>query len=72
MRRPLVMWVAGISPLVVLDIWASYNDIEGDSLSEVIRDVWQTATPAGRVRFLLTYAAFSAWFIPHINRKVQQ
>lgn len=69
--RPKVFWLTGLGLLGVCDIWASFNATEGDSLSEVIRDVYRVQTPEGKVAFLSSWALLSVWFVPHIVNKVK-
>lgn len=72
MRHPVLVWIAGIGALVALDIWADRNDTPGDSLSEVVRQVYRTETPMGRVRFIGSWAFLTSWFIPHIIKKIKE
>lgn len=69
MRRPCMVWGFGLSGWVAYDVWCAYNDVEGDSLSEVIRYVMRTDTPAGRGLFLTGWTALTVWVVPHICRK---
>lgn len=72
MRRPVVVWVTAIGSLSLFDVWAAYNAVEGDSLSEVTRTALRTDTPEGRALFVLGWAALSAWFVPHICRTIKE
>jgi hypothetical protein len=66
----VLIWGGTLGALVAFDVWAAYNDIEGDSLSEVTRAALRTDTPEGRALFVLGWASLSAWFVPHICRRV--
>lgn len=69
--KPTVVWSTAIGALAAYDVWCTTNDIEGDSLSECIRTTLRTDTPQGQALFVLGWSALSAWFIPHIIRKVE-
>lgn len=70
-RRPAHIWGGTLGALIVFDVWAAYNAIEGDSLSEVTRAALRTDTPEGKALFVLGWAALSAWLVPHICRAVR-
>jgi hypothetical protein len=72
MRRPHHVWGGALGALIVFDIWAAYNAIEGDSLSEVVRTTLRTDTTEGRALFVLGWAALTAWFLPHICRTIKE
>ncbi len=72
MRRPVTVWATVLGVLSVFDVWCSYNDIEGDSLSEVTRAALRTDRPEGRALFVIGWAALSAWFVPHICRTIKE
>lgn len=72
MRRPVVVWSSTIGALIVADLWAAYNAVEGDSLSEVTRTALRTDTPEGKALFVLGWAALTAWFVPHICRTIKE
>lgn len=69
--KPLAVWSSAIGALVAYDVWCTTNDIEGDSLSECIRATLRTDTREGQALFVLGWSALSAWFVPHIIRKVE-
>lgn len=68
MHRPLVTWSASLGALVAYDVWCSWNETAGDSLSEVLREVFRVGTPAGRVVVVGGWAVLAAWFLPHLTR----
>lgn len=70
MRRPVAVWVGVLTTLGLFDYWCAKNTTVGDSLSECIRAELRTDTPTGRALFLGGWAALSAWFIPHICRRI--
>lgn len=69
MRRPIAVWVSGIGALAALDIWCAFNKTPGDSLSECARQAYRVDCLGGKVAFCLSWAALTAWLIPHIIRK---
>lgn len=64
------MWGGALGALIAFDIWAAYNAVDGDSLSEVTRAALRTDTAEGRALFVIGWAALTAWFVPHICRSV--
>lgn len=70
MRRPVAVWASIAAAVGVLDVWAAWNAREGDSLSEVIRSLFRTHTPAGRVALVLAWAGLTGWLLPHLLRGV--
>ena len=70
--RPALVWLGLVGGPIAFDVWAARNDITGDSLSECVRAGLHTETPAGKVAFVAGWTALSAWFIPHILRRVNE
>lgn len=68
-RRVAVgVWVGIFGALGILDVWASRNEYEGDTLSEVTRDLFHVDTPAGKVALVGGWLGLSAWLLPHLIR----
>lgn len=72
MRHSRRFWCVALGGLTALNLWFAFNKIPGDSLSENFREVFGTDTPEGRLRFVGAYVGFSAWFIPHIIKKIKE
>ena len=70
MRQPRIIWGGTLGALVLVDLWAAYNAIDGDSLSEVVRDTFRTDTNAGRAVLIGAWVGLSAWVIPHWCRHI--
>lgn len=65
MRHPGLFWGAAIAGLVAVDVWTHVNATDGDTLSEQVRPLFRTHTPAGRVALIAAWAALTAWVLPH-------
>lgn len=74
MRRPVAsaFWLGALGSLGLFDYWCAKNATDGDSLSECTRDVLRTHTRVGQVAFVTSWAALSAWLIPHICRTIKE
>lgn len=70
MHKGTVIWTAGIGPLIVLDILLDKRS-DGSTLSEATRYIYRTETRFGRCAFVASWAALTAWLVPHICRKPQ-
>lgn len=72
MRRPVAsaFWLGTLAALGLFDYWCAKNATDGDSLSEVAREVFRTETPAGRAALIGFWAALTAWLLPHLCRVV--
>lgn len=66
LRRPEAVWGSLFALGGTYELYALLNDTEGDTLSEVTRDVFDVQTRRGKVMFTGLYAGFSLWFVPHI------
>ena len=66
-REMVAAWSSAIGTLAVADLVLNRRH-DGSTLSEVARHVYRTDTPAGRVAFVASWCALSAWLIPHICR----
>lgn len=51
---------------VVVEAIALARDLPGDTLSEHVRKWFSVKTKLGRTAFLVIWAAFAVWFLPHI------
>jgi hypothetical protein len=71
-RTARKFWVATFAGLGIFDLWLAKNATDGDSLSEVAREVFRTETPAGRAALIGFWGALSAWLIPHLLRRVKE
>jgi len=69
MPRPQVVWGALFAAGFAYEAYGLYGGVEGDTLSEVTREVFRTSHPIGKAAFLGCYLGFSAWFLPHIAVK---
>lgn len=74
MTRPVALgfWLTVLAGLGLFDLWCAKNATDGDSLSEVAREVFRTETPAGRAALIGFWAALSAWLIPHLCRTARE
>ena len=70
MRRPYVIWAAGIGSLVLLDV-ALDQTHTNSTLSECTRLAYRTDTQVGRVAFVASWLALSGWLLPHILKRVE-
>lgn len=64
--NPRKVWGGLLTVGGLYEFYALLNDQEGDTLSEVTRDVFGCDCKRGKVTFTMAYAAFSVWFVPHI------
>lgn len=67
--QPGAVWGALAVAGLTYEAYGLLGDVEGDTLSEVIRALFHTDHPAGKAAFLAAYTGFSAWFLPHIVLK---
>jgi hypothetical protein len=67
MTRPVAFWVSVFAALGVVDLWLDTKH-NGSTLSEVGRHLFRTDTRAGRIAFVASWLALSAWLLPHILR----
>lgn len=65
-RAARTFWVTTLAGLGVFDLWLAKNATDGDSLSEVTRELFRTETPAGRATLVGAWAMLTAWLIPHL------
>jgi hypothetical protein len=68
MKSPSAEWVLGLSYLGVLDYMRARGEADGDTLSEVVRDLVDRH-PAGRVAFTTAYVVGAAALWRHICRR---
>jgi hypothetical protein len=60
-------WAGSIAALAIADLILNRRQ-DGSTLSESARYVFRTDTPAGKFAFAASWAALTAWIVPHINR----
>lgn len=60
-------WLGAIVALGLAD-WLLNRRHDGSTLSEATRYLFRTDAPAGKAAFTLSWAALTAWLIPHICR----
>lgn len=66
MHSPPVEWSLHVLHFAVLDVVRDRGEPDGDTASEVIRDLFHVDTPTGRLAFALTLAAGSTVLFRHI------
>ena len=68
MSTPDPRWIWGglLAAGAAYEAYGIHGDVEGDTLSEVTRELFHTSHPVGKAIFLTAYLTFSAWFVPHI------
>jgi hypothetical protein len=71
MRRPLPVWLGIGAGIAALDLWCDRNATVGDTASECARVLFHTHTPLGRAAFVVSWAALSAWLVPHIVKETR-
>jgi hypothetical protein len=69
MQSPSAEWVLGLSYLGVLDYMRARGEADGDTLSEVTRDLIYRH-PLGRVAFTIIYAAGAVALHRHLVKEV--
>jgi hypothetical protein len=69
MRRPLLVWASCIGALVVLDVWCDRRRDDW-TLSCQVRRLFHTDHKAGRLTFIAAWAGLTAWFVPHVCRRI--
>lgn len=67
--QPVARWGVVVAGLVLYDLHCAHNAVEGDSLSEVVRDYCRVHHPVGKTIFVAGWAALTVWFVPHILRQ---
>lgn len=66
---PRRVWGGLLAAGGMYEFYALVNDTEGDTLSEVTRDVFRCHTRRGKIMFTIMYVGFSVWFLPHVAAK---
>ena len=66
---PRLIWGGALGALAAYDLICDRGDPDGDTLSEVTRDLFGTHTTAGRIRFIAATLGAAAWWLWHILRR---
>lgn len=66
MQSPRIEWTILVAPLVAVDYLRNRGEPDGDTATEVIRDVFDTDTAEGRTRFGIALAVAAVAFYRHI------
>lgn len=61
-----------IGAFFVFEAWAVKNKTHGDTLTEHVRDYFNTKGKVGSFVFIGAFGSFSAWFVVHILKPVAQ
>lgn len=69
MRSPRAEWTLGIGYLVLVDVLRDRGEPDGDTLSEVTRDLFRVHTPHGRRAWLIALVAGGALLDRHICKE---
>lgn len=69
MRSPRAEWSLGIGYLVLVDILRDRGEPDGDTLSEVTREVFRVHTPRGRLAWLAVLVGGGALLDRHICKE---
>ncbi len=70
MQSAPLEWTLHLAFPVLVDIIRDRGEPDGDTLSEVIREVFRVHTPRGRLAFTATLAAGAVAFHRHICKEV--
>jgi hypothetical protein len=70
--RPTVVWGGLLAAGVAYEAYGVFGEVEGDTLSEVTRQVFRTEHPVGKAVFVCAWAALSVWLVPHIVAKASE
>lgn len=70
MRSPRAEWSLGIGYLVLVDILRDRGEPDGDTLSEVTREVFRVHTTRGRLTWLTALVAGGFLLDRHICKEV--
>jgi hypothetical protein len=63
---PGARWGAIGAAVVGYELWTIYNEPDGDTLSEVLREVFHVNSPAGKAGWWLFWGGVSVWVGLHI------
>lgn len=69
MRSPRVEWTLHVLHFGILDLVRDRGEPDGDTASEVIRDLFHVDTPRGRAAFAATLAVGSTVLYRHICKE---
>ena len=65
-KKPWVRWAGLIVLGAVFEHYGLRTPNSHSTLSAVTRTVYRTETRVGRIAFLMSWGALTAWFVPHI------
>lgn len=68
MHSPPMEWALGIGYLGVVDWLRDRGEPDGDTLSEVLREIFQVDTPEGRARLAVAIAAGGVILYRHLAK----
>ncbi len=71
MKSPRAEWVLGIGYLAAVDVIRAKGEADGDTLSEVLRDLI-ARTPCGRPLFVAALVAGGVAFHHHIDHPLRR
>jgi hypothetical protein len=64
--NPDVAWATILGGALAWELRTVFNKKLGDTLSERLRVWFRTNTTGGKVVFVASWLALTAWFVPHI------
>lgn len=68
MQSPRIEWTLGVAYLAVLDYVRNRGEPDGDTLTEVIREAFDTDQASGRRRLAATIAAGGVVLYRHLTK----
>lgn len=63
---PNIAWGTILGGALAWELRTVFNKELGDTLSERLRVWFRTNTTGGKVVFVVSWLALTAWFVPHI------
>ncbi|MFE9455995.1 hypothetical protein [Streptomyces californicus] len=64
--NPNVIWTTLFAAGAAYEAYAIANKVQGDTLSERVRALFNVKRKPGRGLFVVAWAGFSVWFLFHI------
>lgn len=68
MQSPPIEWTLGIGYLAALDYLRNHGEPDGDTLTEVIREAFDTDTPVGRARLAASIVLGAVGLYAHLTK----
>lgn len=65
--NPRRVWGGLLAACTAYEMYGIFGAAEGDTFSEVTRELWQVHSPAGKAAFTVGWVTFSAWYWLHIT-----